>query len=46
MCAPLLVERRSFIGKVGNEAARLQYQTAYAPKVFPRAKRVSSEDPL
>jgi hypothetical protein len=46
ICAPLLVERRSYIGKVGNEAARLRYQTAYAPKEFPSAKRVSSDDPL
>jgi hypothetical protein len=46
ICAPLLVERLSFIGKVGSEAARLQYQTAYTPKEFPSAKRVSSDDPL
>jgi len=43
-CAPLLVQRGSFICKVGNAAARKTYQTAYAPKDFSSATRVSSDD--
>ncbi len=42
--APLLVRRGSFISKVGNAAARKTYQRAYAPKEFPSATCVSSEE--
>ena len=45
-CVPVLVERKSFIGKVGCEVAPEPIQTAYVPKVFPSAKKVTSEDPL
>jgi len=45
-CAPLLVRRRSYFGKVGRAAARKEIQTAYAPNEFPSATRVVSEDPL
>jgi hypothetical protein len=44
MCAPLLVQRESIIRQIGREAARRTYQTAYAPHVFPSAKRVVSSD--
>lgn len=44
-CAPLLVERESFICKVGNAAARKTYQRAYAPTDFSSATCVSSDDP-
>ena len=43
-CAPLLVQRGSFISKVGSAAARKTYQTAYAPNEFPWAVRVVTED--
>lgn len=44
-CAPLLVERESFVGKVGKATARKTYQTAYAPKHFPSATCVSLGEP-
>jgi hypothetical protein len=44
--APLLVRRKCFMQKVGNEAARKTYQTAYAPKDFPFSTYVGSGDAL
>ena len=45
MCVPVLVERTSFIGKLGD-AAQGPIQTAYVPKAFPSARKITSEDPL
>jgi hypothetical protein len=44
--APVLVQRKSFNGKVGSSSARKVYQTAYAPKEFPSATRVVSAEPF
>ena len=44
--APMLVQRESFIGKVGRAAARQTYQTAYAPTQFPPATIAGPGDAL